>query len=100
MKYQYWHLIKKSYDKRFSVGEVVSNRHKMDYKNYELFNLKTGKSKVVCEVEYVCRTPKDWSSDKKAEFIKSKLKPPTTQKSKISAEHNCRFKKDGKIHKK
>ncbi len=80
MKYQYWHMIKKSFDKRFPVGEVLSNRHKMDYKSYELFNIKTGKSKVVCEVEYVCRTPKDWSSDKNAEFIKSKLNTQDIEK--------------------
>ena len=72
MKYQYWHMINKSFDKRFPTGNALSNKYKMDYKSYELFNIKTGKSRVVCEVEYICRTPKSWSSDKKIEFIKMK----------------------------
>ena len=74
MKYQYWHMIKKSFDKRFPEGEVLSNKRKMDYKNYELFNIRTGKSAIVCEVEYICRTPSEWDSIKKMDFIRGKLK--------------------------
>ena len=73
MKYQYWHLITKSFDKRCEVGEVISNRHKMDYKSYNVFNMKTGKTRALCEVKYICRTPKEWGVKRKSEFIKSKL---------------------------
>lgn len=64
-KYQYWHIILKSYDDRFPVGCFLSNNYKIDYKNYELFTSSTGKSNIVCEVEYVGRTLTDMPEDEK-----------------------------------
>ena len=76
-KYQYWHLITKSFDKRFPKGEFLSNNQKMNYKGYEIFNMKTGKSKIVCHVEYVCRTLTDLSTEEKIKILKEKSSPST-----------------------
>ena len=72
MRYQYWHLITKSFDKEVKVGEYLSNKYKMDYKTYEVFNMRTGKTRKVCEVKYLCRTPTEWSNKKVIAFIKKK----------------------------
>ena len=69
-KYQYWHIILKSYDDRFPVGDCISNKYKMDYRAYEIFNMTTGKSKIVCEVEYIGRTLTDMPKDEKIAMLK------------------------------
>ena len=64
-KYQYWHIILKSYDDRFPEGAVISNKYKMDYRDYEIFNMFTGESKIVCEVDYIGRTLTDMPQEEK-----------------------------------
>ena len=64
-KYQYWHIILESYDDRFPAGSCISNKYKMDYRYYEIFNLSIGKSKIVCEVDYIGRTLTDMPKDEK-----------------------------------
>ena len=86
-RYQYWHIILKSYDDRFPEGDCISNKHKMDYRAYEIFNMSTGKSKIVCEVDYIGRTLTNMPKEEKILKLKemkeqwkyksnSELKPP------------------------
>lgn len=68
-KYQYWHLITKSFDKQFTEGALLSNKYKMKYNKYETFNLLTGKSSVKCEVKYIGRTLTDIPIEKKLALL-------------------------------
>jgi len=73
MKYRYWHVITKSFDKRFPKGEVLGEKYIIDHP-YEIFNMKTGNSKVVCHLKYLCRLDEKLNTNQKLKILKEKIK--------------------------
>ncbi len=73
--YDYWTLIEKvgdEYKKKLKIGLLISYSYKREH--FTTTNMKTGKSSFMCSGTYIGKTPKEWSSDKKTEYLKEQQK--------------------------
>ena len=59
----YIHEVTKSFDKNLQVNEILIDKKKIDYKNYIVFNIKTGKERKLCELKYLGRVRTDLSNE-------------------------------------
>jgi len=68
-KYIYVHEITKTFDESVEEGHVLINKEKFEYA-YSVFNIKTGKERVVCELKYLGRVRTALSDDEIFDEIK------------------------------